>query len=71
MTWQVMDPPPSRAADSWGEEGVAMGDIGRERREVEFEPLTVPGPPLTVPQPVPAQPQPQPEPVPVPVGQPA
>jgi hypothetical protein len=47
-----------------------MGDIGRERREVEFEPLplTVPGPPLTVPRPVPA---PQPVPEPVPVGQPA
>lgn len=36
-----------------------MGDIGTERREVEFEPLPepVPAPPVPVPaEPVPAQP---------------
>lgn len=44
-----------------------MGDIGIERREVEFEPLTWPALPL---QPEPAPPL-QPEPAPQPVHEPA
>jgi hypothetical protein len=45
-----------------------VGDIGRERREVEFEPL-----PQTLPAgpPVPLRPVPAPQPEPAPVRQPA
>ena len=41
-----------------------MGDIGKERREVEFEPLVEPAQPAPAPAPAPPAPAPAPTPVP-------
>ncbi|HWH30055.1 MAG TPA: hypothetical protein VNU26_14060 [Mycobacteriales bacterium] len=39
-----------------------MGDIGTERREVEFEPLPAEAQPEPAPQPLPSEPQKEPAP---------
>jgi hypothetical protein len=44
-----------------------MGNIGTERREIEFEPLTE-DPPRREPEPRREQPQPQPQPEPAPAS---
>lgn len=41
---------------------VRCGDIGEGQREWEFEPIEVPAPPVTVPEPAPAEPDREPVP---------